>query len=52
MAQLRTTGWLHHLARHSVACFLTRGDLFQHWEGGQVGVGRVAGTGVCRLPVA
>eukprot|EP00041_Stephanoeca_diplocostata_P017834 m.367506 g.367506 ORF g.367506 m.367506 type:complete len:333 (+) comp20834_c0_seq2:189-1187(+) len=34
MTQLRTEGWVHHLARHSVACFLTRGDLFQHWEFG------------------
>ena len=25
-------GWIHHLARHAVACFLTRGDLWQHWE--------------------
>ena len=25
-------GWIHHLARHAVACFLTRGDLYQHWE--------------------
>ena len=24
MAQLRQQGWMHHLARHSVACFLTR----------------------------
>lgn len=34
MAQLRTEGWLHHLARHAVACFLTRGDLYQSWEHG------------------
>ena len=27
MTQLRLEGWLHHLARHAVACFLTRGDL-------------------------
>ena len=27
MAQLKEQGWMHHLARHSVACFLTRGDL-------------------------
>jgi cryptochrome len=32
MTQLRCEGWIHHLARHAVACFLTRGDLFQHWE--------------------
>jgi cryptochrome len=35
MAQLRQEGWLHHLARHSVACFLTRGDLWISWEAGQ-----------------
>lgn len=35
MNQLRSEGWIHHLARHSVACFLTRGDLWQHWEKGQ-----------------
>ena len=23
--QLRVEGWIHHLARHMVACFLTRG---------------------------
>jgi cryptochrome len=34
MAQLRTQGWIHHLGRHSVACFLTRGDLWQSWEVG------------------
>jgi len=34
MTQLRVQGWIHHLARHSVACFLTRGDLWQHWEEG------------------
>ena len=27
MTQLNSEGWIHHLARHSVACFLTRGDL-------------------------
>ncbi|XP_068652564.1 (6-4)DNA photolyase isoform X3 [Aristolochia californica] len=27
MVQLHSWGWMHHLARHSVACFLTRGDL-------------------------
>lgn len=25
MRQLRQEGWIHHLARHAVACFLTRG---------------------------
>ncbi|KAJ7951859.1 (6-4)DNA photolyase [Quillaja saponaria] len=35
MVQLCQWGWMHHLARHSVACFLTRGDLFVHWEKGR-----------------
>lgn len=35
MTQLRTEGWMHHLARHSVACFLTRGDLYCSWEKGR-----------------
>ncbi|XP_061365075.1 (6-4)DNA photolyase isoform X1 [Gastrolobium bilobum] len=35
MVQLRQWGWMHHLARHCVACFLTRGDLFVHWEKGR-----------------
>ncbi|KAK9722255.1 FAD binding domain of DNA photolyase [Popillia japonica] len=34
MAQLREEGWIHHLARHAVACFLTRGDLWLSWEDG------------------
>ena len=34
MVQLKETGWIHHLARHSVACFLTRGDLWISWEEG------------------
>lgn len=34
MRQLRAEGWLHHLGRHAVACFLTRGDLYQSWEVG------------------
>jgi cryptochrome len=34
MTQLREEGWIHHLARHSVACFLTRGDLYVSWERG------------------
>jgi len=34
MTQLRQEGWIHHLARHSVACFLTRGDLWISWEDG------------------
>ncbi|XVF74688.1 hypothetical protein PTKIN_Ptkin13bG0131800 [Pterospermum kingtungense] len=35
MVQLRKWGWMHHLARHCVACFLTRGDMFVHWEKGR-----------------
>uniref|UniRef100_A0A673HH35 Cryptochrome circadian regulator 3a n=1 Tax=Sinocyclocheilus rhinocerous TaxID=307959 RepID=A0A673HH35_9TELE len=34
MTQLRQEGWIHHLARHAVACFLTRGDLWISWEEG------------------
>ena len=29
--QLIRDGWIHHLARHSVACFLTRGHLYIDW---------------------
>lgn len=36
LTQLRDEGWLHHLARHAVACFLTRGDLYISWEEGAV----------------
>ncbi|WAR04023.1 CRY2-like protein [Mya arenaria] len=32
---LRLEGWIHHLGRHAVACFLTRGDLWVSWEHGQ-----------------
>eukprot|EP00878_Enallax_costatus_P020725 GHUV01021916.1.p1 GENE.GHUV01021916.1~~GHUV01021916.1.p1 ORF type:complete len:400 (+),score=98.18 GHUV01021916.1:1271-2470(+) len=35
MRQLAEWGWMHHLARHSVACFLTRGDLYVSWEEGK-----------------
>lgn len=31
MRQLRQEGWIHHLARHSVACFLTRGGCYISW---------------------
>lgn len=31
MTQLRKEGWIHHLARHAVACFLTRGNLYISW---------------------
>lgn len=34
MRQLKHEGWIHHLARHMVACFLTRGDLWISWEKG------------------
>lgn len=34
MRQLRREGWIHHLGRHSVACFLTRGGAYVHWERG------------------
>ncbi|TPX09775.1 uncharacterized protein E0L32_008966 [Thyridium curvatum] len=34
MRQLREEGWIHHLGRHSVACFLTRGGCYVHWERG------------------
>ena len=35
MTQLRQEGWIHHLARHATACFLTRGDLWVHWTEGR-----------------
>ena len=36
MRQLDATGWMHHLGRHAVSCFLTRGRaLWQHWELGR-----------------
>ncbi|KAL7687031.1 putative rossmann-like alpha/beta/alpha sandwich, DNA photolyase class 1, 8-HDF type [Plasmopara halstedii] len=34
MIQLKEEGWMHHLARHAVACFLTRGDLYISWVRG------------------
>ncbi|TID24446.1 Cryptochrome/photolyase FAD-binding domain-containing protein [Venturia nashicola] len=34
MRQLRIEGWIHHLGRHSVACFLTRGGCYIDWERG------------------
>lgn len=34
MTQLKTEGFVHHLGRHSLACFLTRGDLWVSWEEG------------------
>lgn len=35
MRQLNQTGWMHHLGRHAVSCFFTRGDLYQHWRLGR-----------------
>lgn len=35
MRQLESTGWMHHLGRHAVSCFLTRGQLWQHWKNGR-----------------
>lgn len=34
MRQLKSEGWIHHLGRHSVACFLTRGGCYVSWERG------------------
>eukprot|EP00026_Physarum_polycephalum_P004595 Phypoly_transcript_04617.p1 GENE.Phypoly_transcript_04617~~Phypoly_transcript_04617.p1 ORF type:complete len:675 (+),score=122.80 Phypoly_transcript_04617:83-2107(+) len=34
MRQLRQEGWIHHLGRHMVACFLTRGGCYVDWERG------------------
>lgn len=34
MRQLKLEGWIHHLGRHMVACFLTRGGAYVHWERG------------------
>jgi len=34
MRQLRQEGWIHHLGRHAVACFLTRGGCYVSWERG------------------
>ncbi|KAI1133046.1 DNA photolyase [Nemania abortiva] len=34
MRQLHTEGWIHHLGRHMLACFLTRGGCYVHWERG------------------
>lgn len=35
MRQLESTGWMHHLGRHAVSCFLTRGQLWQNWTFGR-----------------
>jgi cryptochrome len=34
MRQLKLEGWIHHLGRHMVACFLTRGGCYVDWERG------------------
>ncbi|XP_078000467.1 cryptochrome-1-like [Glandiceps talaboti] len=34
MRQLKCEGWLHHVGRHAVSCFLTRGDLWISWVEG------------------
>lgn len=34
MRQLKQEGWMHHLGRHAVACFLTRGGCYIDWERG------------------
>lgn len=34
MRQLKEEGWIHHLGRHAVACFLTRGGCYVDWERG------------------
>lgn len=34
MRQLKSEGWIHHLGRHAVACFLTRGGCYIDWERG------------------
>ena len=34
MRQLHREGWIHHLGRHAVACFLTRGGCYISWERG------------------
>ena len=44
----REEGWIHHLARHAVACFLTRGDLWVSWEEGMKV--RIRGRGLLLPP--
>lgn len=34
MRQIYLQGWTHHLCRHSVATFMSRGDLYLNWEDG------------------
>jgi len=35
MRQLKATGWMHHLGRHAVSCFFTRGQMYQDWTHGR-----------------
>lgn len=35
MRQLVKEGWMHHLGRQLVACFFTKGKLYQSWEEGR-----------------
>ena len=34
MRQLMLEGWIHHIDRLSVACFITRGQCYISWERG------------------
>ena len=34
MNQLRDEGWVHHVGRHMIASYLSRGDLWLSWEAG------------------
>ena len=52
MIQLRRSGWMHHLGRHAVACFLTRGDLWQSWEVGRDVFAQYLLDGDCALNTA
>lgn len=38
--QLKQQGWLHHILRHHIACFLTRGYMYAQWELGTKLFGR------------
>lgn len=35
MRQMKVTGWMHHLGRHAVSCFFTRGQMYQNWTFGR-----------------
>ena len=35
MRQLYKEGWVHHIVRNALSCFLTRGDLWISWEPGK-----------------